>query len=132
MKTSELIGDALDWAVSKAEGMEDHYLANPYSYSTNWIFGGSIIEREKITIVCAQGDYNQKKAGTPECYDTYWVADKGRQSAQKQWGPQGDYWGNAFHIEHDGIAGPTPLIAAMRCYVASKLGDEVEIPPKLK
>ena len=28
--------------------------------------------------------------------------------------------------------GPTPLIAAMRCYVASKLGDEVEIPEELK
>ena len=28
--------------------------------------------------------------------------------------------------------GPTPLIAAMRCYVASKLGDEVEIPEDLK
>jgi len=27
--------------------------------------------------------------------------------------------------------GPTPLIAAMRCYVASKLGDEVEIPEGL-
>jgi hypothetical protein len=27
--------------------------------------------------------------------------------------------------------GPTPLIAAMRCYVASKLGDEVEIPSEL-
>ena len=27
--------------------------------------------------------------------------------------------------------GPTPLIAAMRCYVASKLGDEVEIPDEL-
>jgi hypothetical protein len=27
--------------------------------------------------------------------------------------------------------GPTPLIAAMRCYVASKLGDEVEIPEEL-
>ena len=25
-------------------------------------------------------------------------------------------------------AGPTPLIAAMRCYVASKLGEEVEVP----
>lgn len=24
--------------------------------------------------------------------------------------------------------GPTPLIAAMRCYVASQLGDEVEVP----
>jgi hypothetical protein len=27
--------------------------------------------------------------------------------------------------------GTTPLIAAMRCYVASKLGDEVEIPVEL-
>ena len=27
--------------------------------------------------------------------------------------------------------GDTPLIAAMRCYVASKLGDEVEIPEEL-
>ena len=28
--------------------------------------------------------------------------------------------------------GPTPLVAAMRCYVASKLGDEVDIPEELK
>ena len=28
--------------------------------------------------------------------------------------------------------GPTPLIAAMRCYVASKLGDEVEVPVELQ
>ena len=28
--------------------------------------------------------------------------------------------------------GPTPLIAAMRCFVASKLGDEVEVPEELK
>jgi hypothetical protein len=27
--------------------------------------------------------------------------------------------------------GPTPLIAAMRCYVASKLGDDVAIPEEL-
>lgn len=27
--------------------------------------------------------------------------------------------------------GPTPLVAAMRCYVASKLGDEVEPPKEL-
>ena len=27
--------------------------------------------------------------------------------------------------------GPTPLIAAMRCYIASKLGDDVEIPEAL-
>lgn len=29
-------------------------------------------------------------------------------------------------------AGPTPLIAAMRCYVSSKLGDEVEVPDALR
>ena len=27
--------------------------------------------------------------------------------------------------------GPTPLVAAMRCYVASKIGDTVEIPKEL-
>ena len=27
--------------------------------------------------------------------------------------------------------GPTPLIAAMRCYVVSKLGEEVEVPDEL-
>lgn len=27
--------------------------------------------------------------------------------------------------------GPTPLIAAMRCFVASKLGDEVDVPEEL-
>lgn len=27
-----------------------------------------------------------------------------------------------------GFYAPTPIIAAMRCYVASKLGNEVEIP----
>jgi hypothetical protein len=32
------------------------------------------------------------------------------------------------HIPHDG---PTPLIAAMRCYVASELGDEVDVPDEL-
>ena len=30
------------------------------------------------------------------------------------------------------FSGPTPLIAAMRCYVASKMGDEIEIPEELK
>jgi hypothetical protein len=42
-----------------------------------------------------------------------------------------DFWAaevEAGDYEHDG---PTPLIAAMRCYVASKLGDEIEIPDEL-
>ena len=148
MKTSELTGVALDWAVAKCEGKgyvhgETEYAidgrnyqrgigqATGPHYSTNWAQGGPIIEREKITLVCAEGDYNQSKAGTPDCYDTYWVAEKGRLSAGTSYGPQGDDWGEGFHIDVDCMTGPTPLIAAMRCYVASKLGDDVEIPEGL-
>jgi hypothetical protein len=29
------------------------------------------------------------------------------------------------------VGGPTPLIAAMRCFVASKLGEEVDVPDEL-
>ena len=29
------------------------------------------------------------------------------------------------------FTGPTPLVAAMRCYVASKMGDQVELPDEL-
>jgi hypothetical protein len=97
MKTAELTGAALNWAVSKAEGMEGHYLANPYSYSTNWIFGGAIIERERISVI---SDYHEIKEG--------WLAE-GYDNDVREFGT-------------------TPLIAAMRCYVASKLGDTVEIP----
>jgi hypothetical protein len=42
--------------------------------------------------------------------------------------------GNAYY-ERDGGTyfsyGPTPLIAAMRCYVASKLGTEIDVPKEL-
>jgi hypothetical protein len=38
---------------------------------------------------------------------------------------------NATRTESYTLDGPTPLIAAMRCYVASKLGDEVELPEEL-
>jgi hypothetical protein len=95
IKTSELTRAQLNWAVSKAEGMEGHYLANPYSYSTNWIFGGPIIERERINLEPFSNINGE------------------------QWSADGE-WDS-----------PTPLIAAMRCYVASKLGDEVEIPEEL-
>ena len=98
MKTSELQGAALDWAVAKCEGFEPFGGALVY-YSTIWTLGGPIIEREKMTV---------------ESLDTGWLATR---------------------IEHPAFSeeqGPTPLIAAMRCYVASKLGDEVEIPEELK
>jgi hypothetical protein len=96
MKTSELTGAALDWAVAKCEEFDNgDWLPD---YSTDWAAGGTIIERECICV------------GTGLDSPT-WYANKGL--------------GQHHHF------GTTPLIAAMRCYVASKLGDEVQLPEEL-
>jgi hypothetical protein len=116
MKTSELTGAALDWAVCEATGMFKAYTQfrsgknflkvygvarNKHLHpSTDWAQGGPIIEREKI-------DHNHENG--------YVVA------LMRE--PHGHDWTQA--------EGPTPLIAAMRCYVASKLGAEIEIPKEL-
>jgi len=100
MKTSELTGAALDWAVAKCEGFlcDYEYSGALAPYSTDWAQGGPIIERESIWLTHNRAS---KMHG----------AHKGD-----------DVW---FH------KGQTPLIAAMRCYVASKLGDTVDIPQEL-
>lgn len=112
MRTSELTGAALDWAVAKCENADwsdedaivnvttfDDYDGTICNYSTDWAQAGPIIEREGIA--------------------TEWSA----------------LWGCwlARDLRHAGFsfAGPTPLIAAMRCYVASNLGDEVDMPEEL-
>ena len=133
MKTSELIGPALDWAVAKCEanayevfvikGCIDHIhsyvggsrndsdtFIHEYSPSTNWAQGGPIIERELIdvatkfinaTVDHPNGQWGWQASCVTEDYTSLW------------------------------FDGPTPLIAALRCYVASKLGDEVDIPEEL-
>jgi hypothetical protein len=108
MKTSELTGAALDWAVAKAEGYTGVALESRtgewYTPSSDWAQGGPIIEREEITIICwtNPGQWGAR----------LWPELTGRESIVLQ-------------------RGPTPLIAAMRCYVASKLGDTVDIPEEL-
>ena len=117
MKTSELTGAALDWAVAKCEPDDtlaiyfDEDTGEPlchddwqdnqeYKPSTDWAQGGPIIEREIAKL--------------ERFSDALWEATA--------------FTRNAQDIVQDG---PTPLIAAMRCYVASKLGDEIEIPKEL-
>ncbi len=108
MKTNELTGAALDWAVAKCESTET-FKGTPaawwhgYNPASDWSQGGPIIEREGISIV-QQGDASE------------WVASVYNYN-------EGDW--------HLHTTGPTPLIAAMRCYVASKLGDDINIPEEL-
>jgi hypothetical protein len=102
IKTSELIGFALDWAVAKCEGLlhDDGTVSDYWQPSELWEQGGPIIERDGINII---------QSGS-------WFAEM-----------DADHSGGVIYAE-----GGTPLIAAMRCYVASKRGDEVEIPENLK
>ena len=111
IKTSELQGAALDWAAAKCEKVEFTYEDHPHHemfdmhYSTSWAQGGPIIERERIAVEFVRRDEVDSAL-------LVWSANK---------------YGTGYDEE-----GFTPLIAAMRCYVASKLGDEVEIPEGLK
>ncbi len=108
MKTNELSGAALDWAVAKCEEFDNgDWLPD---YSTDWAAGGTIIEREGIAIDCVRCDGKIDS----------WVA--GLMHEDKEYG------GVMYTNQH----GATPLIAAMRCYVASKLGDDVQLPEELK
>ena len=147
MKTSDLTGPALDWAVAKAEGMPERIVfgrgavrdtgycverpngtrlfyvlrnvwdrwvekcethpwgagVSVYTPSTNWSQGGPIIERENLSVMPAAGEGWR-------AYKTHRVD-----------------WAQQCYAD-----GPTPLIAAMRCFVASRLGDTIDIPEELQ
>ncbi len=102
MKTSELTGAALDWAVAKCEGREmrawrTYKRLNQTNYSTDWAQGGPILERHISELI--------------DCGESGWEACC-----------DGTY----------GATGRTALEAVCLAYVASKLGDEVDVPEELK
>jgi hypothetical protein len=117
MKVEELQGAQLDYWVARAEGIDqlsgfrmgpegperefDHptgcRVVDHLMYSVSWRFAGPIIERHGIGVALFQREL--------------WRGCAWDDAVLKQ---------RAFDY-----AGPTPLIAAMRAYVASKFGDEV-------
>ena len=123
IKTSELTGAQLDCAVAKCEGYTltsdgisqlvergtELRILGPnssvlhYSPSTDWAQGGPIIEREEFTVSHSPYDHVFYGRARPWCAEKRGVMEYGE----------------------------TLLIAAMRCYVASKMGDEVEVPGEL-
>lgn len=116
VKTAELDGLALDWAVAKCEDkngvLHDDgitrciVIAAPsgvykgrYTPTVNWAQGGPIIERENISV-----GY-QGHLGVP--LDSLWYATN--------------------RVDVCGF-GQTPLIAALRCFCLEQHGDEIEVP----
>ena len=117
IKVSETTNTQLDWLVAHSAGLVVIQVKNGHTYvpkyptiggqrftpTTDWSQGGPIIEREKIWL---------KFPFTVE-------------------GPVEAVHGAFGFPNIVNAFGPTPLIAAMRCYVVSKLGDEVEVPDEL-
>ena len=116
IKTADLIGPALDWAVAQCESVEVEYIndgitrcllrispfTGMYHPSVDWAIGGPLIERERIEV-------------GPTFSGTVWIANySNKPTSKKCWS-----------------SGPTLLIATMRCFVASRLGDEVDVPEEL-
>jgi len=147
MKTSELTGAALDWAVAKVRDIQDDRIvlqgrvqfpgekvprqiarvfvrwlakehASPqawafcgqrYEPSSDWVHGGPILDRERPRISpTMSGGFTASKKIVEMLddggFNTRWVHG----------------------------TGPTILVAAMRCFVVSKHGEEIEIPAELK
>ncbi len=113
---SELKGQPLDWAVELLEGGNANivaraegggYFSFARSFSSDWAFGGPIIQREEITL-------NAMKSHPP----TIWRAIAGEGNS------------NQPYIEY----GETALEAAMRAYLLQRIkGTEetVYIPKEL-
>ena len=120
VKVGEVSGAALDYLVLTCGELDaDSNITTKqfismqsqgyFLYSTDWEQGGPIIERENLCVG------RKQQADTNYCE----VND-----------PAVDCWARTTAGGYLSY-GPTPLIAVMRCYVASKLGEVVKVPQEL-
>lgn len=122
MKVSELEGPGLCWAVAKAEGR----------------LGLRGLDAQSAVIVIGRQLYCTGYDGDRELYepDCDWAQGGPiieRESIQLTPNEDMVSWsaGLMFRQGFEDYSGPTPLIAAMRCFVAYKLGSEVEVSQEL-
>lgn len=115
MKTSELKHNALSFLISMIE-------------MPHLVWG------ETIGIHNASNQIVVPELPEPDCYSPFanWamfgpIIEREKISLASP-SPINSEWTALLWLNKTKQDGPTPLIAAMRCFVASKLGDEVEIP----
>ena len=112
MKTSELIDLPLAWAVAKCEGRDMYFKDGDGPWFR---------------------DAGTHKDGADTDYSDWALCGPiiEREKIGVVYFPDG-WQAQNWQGQHNTQSGPTPLIAAMRCYVSSRLGDKVEIPEELK
>ena len=127
VQVKDATGSVLDWMVAKCEGTPSVRMFENskgfrvyknesmkmqginFAPSTVWAQGGPVIDREIGNL----WKHNKLDPNEPDV----WTAAAYCKAPD----------GTLLYYED----GPTPLIAAMRCYVASKLGEVVKVPQEL-
>lgn len=111
IKVSEATPAQLDWMVAHALGLTAGRFCGLGGYSTDWAQGGPIIDAYDIDVMrnedVSQPEPMAARTGSMIQHPTrnakVWIAQRGS----------------------------TKLIAAMRCFVASRLGEEVDVSEEL-
>lgn len=154
VKTITLTGAALDFAVATAAGYQDirvygksrptdcgwiEVRFNPepkaatarYNPSESWGFAGPIMKLADISVIRAADEYGVDSEGF--CDNTripIWAAVMGQQSTIGFTDHQ--HHAPMFQIEESEVVyARCPLVAAMRCFVLIRKGEEVAIPTSL-
>lgn len=139
VKTADLIGPALDWAVAKCE-----------NFDTRNNFRCQIIDADdrEYSFICHAESHEHAEEQAQDAYpnsDVQEIEHLGVYSPSANWSQGGPIIEREIiETRHDGnsawcawkegtgaVFGPTPLIAAMRCFVDSKLGGEIDLPEEL-
>ena len=125
VKINELNGAPLDWAVAKCEGIElesGYGVQETSGYYNRLLVDGRMSKGQSMLVrYIPSTDWAQ---GGPiiELEGINLRALSGALWEAETWSAAGGQYL---------LDGPTPLVAAMRCYVASKLGNEIELPDEL-
>lgn len=147
MKTRDLSGRALDYAVALAEGLQ----------LCDW-YGRGVTRFNGLKLDLGYGrfrpyilDSDITRAQVKACEDSPFLSDQqywqptravegddiiDRERISTEIGHSGQWLAYSMYNLNDDknfmVIGTTRREAAMRCYVLSKLGDDVEIPKELK
>jgi hypothetical protein len=137
IKTQELTGAALDWAVAKALGYKATVVTGQQRYDrldpedkADRAYS-DLVRDSKPRIYW---DNPTKHTPCPSFSGSWEAGGPIIERHPIQVGRASDRDGFAAYSQN-GVScvqyGPTPLIAAMRCFCAAKLGDEVDTPEEL-
>ena len=138
VKTSDLVGRALDWAVAMA-------LGHATKLRTWADITDALDPVEDKDLIDFHRERQSVRISSEAFPGSGWYPCPTFSTDWSQGGPIIEREGidiEHYSLPHKGWMagiinkaqeyGPAPLIAAMRCFVASKLGDEVDVPDELR